>query len=173
MLNRFWTLTIGLVCMATTTVHGQEKVDGLSVALLHQKVTQRDGKEVLVDAALAKPGEVIEYSAKYQNHTAKTLRRVEATLPIPPGTTVMPTTAQPSGAWASVDGANFQTIPLKRKVKLSDGREIEQLVPFSEYRFLRWRVGALDAGQSAVYAVRVKVDSGSSDARQVAMSSNR
>ena len=173
MLNRFWTLTISLVFMATNPAYGQEKVEGLSVALLHQKVTQSDGKEILVDATLAKPGEVIEYRAKYQNHTAKTLRRVEATLPIPPGTTVMPATAQPSGAWASVDGANFQIIPLKRKVKLSDGREIEQLVPFSEYRFLRWKVGALDAGQSAVYAVRVKGVSGSSDADQVAMSSNR
>ena len=52
---------------------------------------------------------------------------------------------------------NFQTIPLKRKVKLSSGIEVEQAVPLNEYRFLRWYPGELAAGKSLTYSARFKI----------------
>jgi uncharacterized repeat protein (TIGR01451 family) len=127
--------------------------------LTHQKVaTQPDGKEALVAADAAKPGEVIEYKATYQNKGNAPLRRLEATLPVPVGTEVLPSSVRPANAKASLDGSNFQPIPLKRKVKQADGREVEQLVPYAEYRFLRWSVGTLEAGKELVYVARVKVN---------------
>ncbi len=130
----------------------------MAVTLGHQKVTQAEGKEVFVSADAAKPGEIIEYRAAYRNVGDQPLHRVEATLPIPIGTELLLAGVRQSGARASVDGARFETIPLKRKVKQPNGKEVEQLVPYAEYRFLRWNVGTLDPGKGAVYAARVRVN---------------
>jgi uncharacterized repeat protein (TIGR01451 family) len=143
--------------MAASTASSQARSDALSVALTHQKVALVDGKEALVEAKSAKPGDVIEYRATYRNESDKPLQSVEATLPVPVGTAVLPASLA-AGATASLDGSGFQPIPLKRRVKQSNGKEVEVLVPYSEYRFLRWKVGSLDSGKSAVYVARVKVN---------------
>jgi uncharacterized repeat protein (TIGR01451 family) len=162
MLTALRMLTSVLVMSATGLAAGQKESNpgsGLSVVLTHQKVvTRADGKEALVAADAAKPGEVIEYQAAYQNKGGAPLRRVEATLPVPVGTEVLPNSVRPSNAKASLDGVTFQSVPLKRKVKQADGKEIEQLVPFAEYRFLRWSVGTLEPGKKLVYMARVKVN---------------
>lgn len=158
MLTGIRVLTIVLGIMAASGASSQGKSGGLTVGLTHQKVAVADGKEVLVEADSAKPGDVIEYRAIYRNESNEVLQKVEATLPIPAGTVVLPASLLPSGARASVDGTRFQAIPLKRKVKQSNGKEVEQLVPYVEYRFLRWNVGVLDAGKSAIYVARVKVN---------------
>lgn len=157
MLNGIRMLTIVLGIMAAHAVSSQTRTDALSVGLTHQKVATVEGKEALVNANSAKPGDVIEYRATYRNESSKLLQSVEATLPVPAGTAVLPTSLAP-GAMASVDGAGFQPIPLKRKMKQPNGKEIEVLVPYAEYRFLRWKVGSLDAGKAAVYVARVKVN---------------
>ena len=58
---------------------------------------------------------------------------------------------------ASTDGLSFRTLPLKRKAKLANGVEAEQLVPLNEYRFLRWYPGELAAGKSVSYSARFKI----------------
>jgi uncharacterized repeat protein (TIGR01451 family) len=159
MLTALRVLTSVLVMSATALAAGQKETDsstGLSVVLTHQKVVTRDGKEALVAADAAKPGEVIEYQAAYQNKGSAPLRRVEATLPVPVGTEVLPNSVRPSNATASLDGITFQPVPLKRKVKQADGKEVEQLVPFAEYRFLRWSVGTLEPGKELVYMAKLK-----------------
>lgn len=56
--------------------------DPVQVTLERKKVSLADGKEVLVFAASAKPGEVIEETATYSNRSKRTFR-VDATLPVP------------------------------------------------------------------------------------------
>ena len=116
-----------------------------------------DKKEKLIDAKTAKPGEVIEYQATYANKGKTPVRDLLATLPIPAGTDFQRNSHKPVGAKAALANGVFQAIPLKRKVKLPNGKEEEIEVPFSEYRALQWSLGELAAGKSVVVAARVRV----------------
>lgn len=119
-------------------------------------VRAADGGEAFAAADAAKPGDVIEYVATYRNTTAQPVRNLQATLPIPAHTEIVAGTARPASAQASVDAVAFAAMPLRRKVT-RDGREIEEAVPLSEYRYLRWHAGELAGGQSAVFTARVRV----------------
>lgn len=135
----------------------QSKGD-LTVALAQSKVvTQANGSETLIDAATVKPGETIEYRADYRNVGKSVIGKLEATLPIPQGTELVPGSAKPANAKASLDGVRFYNMPLKRRVKQANGKVTEELVPTSQYRFLRWYPGSLAAAQSTSYRVRVRV----------------
>lgn len=114
-----------------------------------------DGKEAISPADNAKPGDVLEYVATYRSKSA--VRQLEATLPIPVGTEYLPGSATPGGARASTDGVVFAAIPLKRKVKQSDGKEAEQLVPYAEYRYLRWPAQDLAAAALTKVGARVRL----------------
>ncbi len=115
-----------------------------------------DGSESFASADVAKPGDVIEYVATYRNTTREAIHDLEATLPIPPHTELIPGSARPSAARASLDAREFASLPLKRKT-LRDGREVDEAVPFREYRFLRWAPVQLGAQKSVTYVARVKV----------------
>ena len=116
-----------------------------------------DGKESLESADHAKPGDILQYTATYNNKSKKAWRDLEATIPIPMFTEYLPASSRPAGAKASLDSQNFQSIPLRRKVKQADGKEITQLVPYGEYRTLRWFVGKLNENQELKFSTRVKV----------------
>ena len=49
-------------------------------------------------------------------------------------------------------------MPLTRIVKQADGGERKVAVPISQYRALRWDVGTLAGGASAVVKLRVRID---------------
>jgi len=115
-----------------------------------------DGRESSSAAAVVKPGDVLEYVVTYRNNGAKPVRDFAATLPIPPATELVAGTERPAGAAASVDAREFKPVPLKRKV-MRNGREMEEAVPFRDYRALRWTTPELKAGQSLTYSARVKV----------------
>lgn len=121
------------------------------------KVTQKDGKDVLEPASAAKPGDVLHYVATYTNRGRSGVTNLEATLPIPPNTEVILESIKPSGAKASTGGSTFSEIPLKRKVRQTNGAEFEQVVPAREYRSLRWYPGSLAAGATVSFSARVKV----------------
>jgi uncharacterized repeat protein (TIGR01451 family) len=130
-------------------------VNTLSVQLV---APAGDGKERLESAQAAKPGDVLEYTALYKNNTAGTIRNLEATLPVPKGTEyVVGPSTQPTEVRASLDGKSYAPVPLKRSVKLADGKTVEKLVPITEYRFLRWQPKDLGAGRDARFIARVKV----------------
>jgi len=120
-----------------------------------EKVTIQQGKEVLSPANQAAPGDIVQYTATYRNTDKTPATQVVATLPIPAATEYVPGTANPAGAWASTDGTNFAPIPLKRMVKNSEGKMVEQVVPVSEYRALRWSLGDLAGGASRAVSARV------------------
>jgi uncharacterized repeat protein (TIGR01451 family) len=121
-------------------------------------VQQPGGQESLRPADHAKPGDVVDYQVTYSNTSAATVNSVYATLPIPAGSMVyLPTSARPSNVTASIDGKNFAPPPLQRMVKRADGSLVAEDTPISEYRFLRWDLGALGAGKSAVVSARMQV----------------
>jgi uncharacterized repeat protein (TIGR01451 family) len=130
----------------------------LASVLTQSRVTVgADGKEVLVPAAKAAPGDVIEYRVTYTNRGKAAVTGVEASLPVPAGMAYVPATARPEGALASLGDAKFESIPLKRRVTLADGRPEDREVPAAEYKALRWKLGELAAGKSASVAARMRL----------------
>lgn len=117
-----------------------------------------DKKEVLSSADKVAPGDLLEYKVTYQNNSKTQLKQLTATLPLPVGTTYVAGSAKPAGAMASVDDKSFAAMPLKRKVKKADGTLEEQLVPLSEYRALRWKLGELAEKNKTVASARVHVN---------------
>jgi len=128
----------------------------VKVEMKAEKVSMQDGKEVMSPAKQAAPGDIVQYTAVYKNTDKASATQVFATVPVPAGTEYVAGTAVPAGAQASTDGTNFSPIPLKRTVKNSEGKLVEQDVPFSEYRALRWSLGDLAGGASRTVSARVK-----------------
>ncbi len=129
----------------------------VSVVLTAQRVTLANGKEALVSAERARPGDVIEYRAVYRNGGSRPVRDLAATLPVPQGMEFLPGAAAPQPMLASLDGKTFEPMPLQRRVRLADGREVTREVPAAEYRFLRWSLGTLGARESRTVMARVRV----------------
>lgn len=127
--------------------------------LVAQRVEIVDGKAVLKPAAQAKSGDIIEYSGTYRNGGKTAVDKLLATVPVPVGTTLVAGSATPAQAQASVDGTQFAPMPLMRSVKQPDGSARNEPVPLAEYRALRWELGNLAPGGSAVVSLRVRIDS--------------
>jgi uncharacterized repeat protein (TIGR01451 family) len=133
--------------------------DPLDISLeAYRVVTNADGKQDLVAAKQAKPGDVLEYRAVYRNESSRALRNVVATLPLPEGgMEYLPDAAALKTAVASIDGKSYAALPLKRTVLLANGKREEQLVPANQYRFLRWTLGDLPAGATKTVSARVRI----------------
>jgi uncharacterized repeat protein (TIGR01451 family) len=129
----------------------------VKVTLVANKVMKSNGTEVQMSGQTAKPGDTIEYVADYRNTDKSNVRSVVATLPVPAGMEYLPDTESPRPALASTDGAHFSAIPLKRTVRNAAGQPKEELVPYSEYRTLRWNLGEISGGGSKTVKARVKV----------------
>ena len=128
----------------------------LKAVLKMEKVSIQNGKEVLSPVGSAAPGETLQLTMVYKNTDKEHVTEVFAKLPIDPREEYIPGTANPASVMASTDGANFSPLPLKRLVKASDGKMVEQEVPASEYRALRWALGDLAGGASRTVSARVK-----------------
>lgn len=118
---------------------------------------QKDGDEKLAAADVANPGDVIEYRATYSNAGKSAATNLSATLPIPAALSYVPNTASPGGFMASTDAQNFAPAPLARKVKDANGKTVTVMVPFSEYRALRWNVKELAPGSDFKISARASV----------------
>ena len=128
------------------------------VILKAQKVLKtKDGKETLQLAERAFPGEVIQYDALYKNQGKQGVHNLQPTLPIPAGLEYIPQASAPAPAKASLDGKNFEAIPLMRTVTAANGEVKQEPVPYSEYRALRWEMGDLDSGKTAVISARARL----------------
>ena len=116
-------------------------------------------KERLQPLQQIRPGDVVEYEARYLNGTGKAARDVQLTLPVPVGglqylpggNADMPVHS------ASLDGQRFEPVPLRREVLTPDGRRTMQDVALSEYRFLRWNLGDLPAGAQRAVRARMQL----------------
>lgn len=139
-------------------------LSGLAVAVcasvtseltVHKVVKDKDGRETLVPAETAKPGDVLQYTITYRNTGSAPVTSLTNTLPIPTPMEFLPGTDQPKAASASTDGRAFFPIPLMRQSK-ADADKLEP-VPYAEYRFLRWYAPKLEPKQSLRYSARVRV----------------
>ena len=130
----------------------------VTVQLTANRVTKAQGRESLVPAEQARPGETLEYRAVYRNDGAAEARNLAATLPIPRGTTYVAGSASPARVEASLDGNRFAAVPLTRVVRGADGRDVVREVPVSEYRALRWPLGSLASRQSRAVTARVRIE---------------
>ena len=143
---------------ASPTVQSASAKNDLAISLTAKKVVvQSDGKEKLVAADRAFPGEVIQYDALYVNQSAKPLTSVAPTLPIPNGMAFVPESASPAPSEASLDGKKFEPLPILRKVRMPSGVEKEVEVPATEYRALRWKAGDLAAGEKTTITARTRL----------------
>ncbi len=158
MLVSFKRALVAMLTVAALAAPVVASADGaVRVALTAQRVTTANGREVLVPAEKARPGDVIEYRATYTNDGASTARQMLATLPIPAGLEYLGGSAAPATVQASLDGRSFAPVPLTRKERLADGRVVVREVPASEYRWLRWPVGSLGSKRSFAVAARARV----------------
>lgn len=129
----------------------------VEVLLQQHKVVMLGNTEVIEPVEHIKPGEIVEYQATYRNTTHHVIHQLQATLPIPPETEYLPGSARPQPVMASVDGISYAPVPLRKNVKLADGKIEEQDVPVSEYRSLRWAIGDIGAGQKIPVFARVRI----------------
>ena len=157
-LNKFAQSVAAIFLLAAATFASAKPDDDLAIAMTQSRVVMKDGKEAAEAAEAAKPGDVIEYAAEFRNKGTKSLSAVMAIIPIPAGTEYLPDSAKPNPVFASLKGDKYEAVPLKRKVKQADGKELEQMVPYSEYRFVRWSVGDMAPGKSQKYSLRVKLE---------------
>jgi uncharacterized repeat protein (TIGR01451 family) len=129
----------------------------VKVVLTASKIVKTDGSEQKLPGEKAKPGDVIEYVATYKNSDNKPVTNVTATLPVPRGMEYLPNTASPERVMASTDDEHYEAVPLKHKVTDKNGKTVEELVPYSEYRSLRWQLGSLAGGAAKDVKARMKV----------------
>ena len=103
------------------------------------------------------PGDVIEYVVTYRNTGTKLATGVTATLPIPPGMEYVPGSASPQRVMASLDDVHYWPVDLKKSTAKSvDSRRTVNL-HYSEYRSLRWELGAIPSGAARVVKARMVV----------------
>lgn len=157
-MRSIWKIGIFAASLALTQMALTQTVSPVRSQLLAQRVDMVAGKPVLSPASEGKPGDVLQYSATYRNTAATPAAKLLATLPVPPGTTLVQASAEPTQAMASTDGNTFAPMPLTRMVKQADGSTRKEPVPLTEYRALRWDIGALPSGASAVVSLRVRID---------------
>jgi uncharacterized repeat protein (TIGR01451 family) len=144
--------------LAQTVTASPAKQEIEAVLTSKKVVINGNNKETLIDAKEIKPGEIVEYRATYTNKSKAPVTKLVGTLPIPDGTEYVGGSANPAiGVLATLGDGKFAPIPLKRKVKLADGREVERDVPLADYRSLRWNLGDLGPGQSVSVTGRVRL----------------
>jgi uncharacterized repeat protein (TIGR01451 family) len=158
-----------LLSIFSLVSYAQSPRGDVQVRLTQQKVIKgEDGKDKLVAAERVRPGDVVEYRATYSNTGKDGVKELQATLPVPFGMHFVPGSAQPANVQASLDNRKFEPLPIKRKVTLPDGKVEEREVPASEYKALRWPVGALAGGKSTVVSARMEVEPAVQAAAEVA-----
>ena len=157
---RRWRLTATAALLLGAS-HASGQAPDVQVALTGKRVVVTDGRESLTEADKAKPGDVIQYEAIYRNAGKGAAKGIAATVPVPQGMTFTPESAKPAGAQASVDGKNFDAIPLMEDVKNAAGVVEKKQVPFPRYRAVRWLLPELPPGEKATVSIRVRVLSNS------------
>lgn len=146
-----------LLCVMSVCAFARDASDLTTTLRVSRIVVLENGTESHQSADAAKPGDVLEYVAEYYNNSTHVIRQLAATLPIPAGTEYVPSSALPGGALASTDGTTFGPLPLTRKVVQSNGKWVDQPIPYREYRFLRWPSQDLPAGKTLQVGARAKL----------------
>lgn len=129
----------------------------VQVDLTGKRVVISEGKETLLQADKAGPGDVIQYEAVYRNAGKAAANNLAATVPIPQGMALLAGSAQPAAEEASLDGKNFSSVPLMREARNDAGVLEQQPVPLAQYRALRWNLAELAPGKPATVVLRAQL----------------
>lgn len=144
------------IVFSTTAYADQDNKDvsPLSVEMTTWRVTQQDVIELAATTAL--PGDVLRYQVRYANISDGTLRNLQASVPVP-DSTILSAVNTEQHLFASTDKKTFSTWPLVRTITRPDGREVEELVPLSEVRSVRWDVSNIPAKSDVVFYIDVQI----------------
>ena len=132
-------------------------IEPVEMRLERKKIVQVDGKEIHEPAEKALPGDTLLETVSYRNRSKSVVKSSEVTLPIPANTELIAGSIRPASAKVSIDGIKFADFPLKRKVRQANGVQTEIPIPMSDYRYIRWYPGDLDAGKVLFFSARFKV----------------
>ena len=152
-------LLVGLLFAVPSMAQQAVAIKPVEVTLSVFQVSKvADGKEALRSADKASPGDTLEYQTLHKNNGKLAIKSLTATLPLPEGISYIPGSAKPANPQASLDGKTFAAMPLKTTVKNAQGKSEERLVPYADYRALRWTLGELPANDQATVSARALVN---------------
>lgn len=124
--------------------------------LVAYRVTvSESGQESREEAGTGKPGDLLEYVLTYTNPESTPVSNLQVTLPVPGGARFEGHATAPSHATA---GGEWAAYPLKETV-VSDGAQVERLIPYERYRALRWTLSTLKGGEATEVSMRVRIPS--------------
>ena len=98
-----------------------------------------------------KKGNVIEYHSYFTNNSSDRMRNMTVTMSIPDEVKLVGKVS-PDTASASVDGTNFNRMPLRGRIN----GEMQD-VPLDMYKQLRWNIESFGANETAVVKYRAVV----------------
>ena len=98
-----------------------------------------------------KKGNVIEYHSYFTNNSSDRMRNMTVTMSIPDEVKLVGKVS-PDTASASVDGTNFNRMPLRGRIN----GEMQD-VPLDMYKQLRWNIEGLGVNETAVVKYRAVV----------------
>lgn len=145
--------------MAASVAHAADEAASngpVTVKLTQSRVEVEAGKEKLVEAETVKPGDVIEYRAVYTNVSKAAVRDLTATLPVPEGLVYVPRSAKGSEGLPAAQAVARDGQSGAEPLMVTEGGK-KVVVPYTQYRVLRWRVGAMPAGRSVTVSARARV----------------
>ena len=105
-----------------------------------------DGKETLVPAPEAKPGQILVYRVTYHNRGEGGLKNVVASVPLPEGVAYVDGSAAPAAGEASLDGKAF--FPVAHP---------PENAPPASWKEVRWSPRPLAAGAAFTVELRARV----------------
>ena len=158
-----WKLVIGVICLlASGSLAMAENTGKVSAELKAFKVlAAKDGREVFVNASVARPGETIEYRIRHANGTNGALQGLVVNGAIPAGTVYVAGSESKSEALmfqAKVKHGKWAEPPLLKVVTGKDGKKRTVEVPPRDYAAVRWvRREALAANAQSLIKYRVQV----------------
>lgn len=161
--------TLALACVLATPALAVLPASGLATTemasqsapletriLVSIVATNPQGQEVLsplTNQTALQSGNILEYQGYVINHSKDIVRKTNVTLSIPANTELLDTrTLSPSRAKGSVDGVNFQFLPLRTNIN-----GVMQNMPNHFYKAVQWEIENLGVGEVATVKYRVKV----------------
>ncbi len=152
-------LTVVLMAWVGNVV-AAPKLQGNLEALL--VVADENGKESFRAAEAVLPGQVIEYRLLYSNEGDEVINNLKVLGPIPEEVEYVAMSASSASnaeLEASIDmGITWSSEPLYRTALDANGKEIQEIVPPSQYHQIRWSsFDELKPDDSFQYTYRVRV----------------
>ncbi|WP_421773046.1 hypothetical protein [Gracilimonas sp.] len=129
-----------------------------SEIVMFRVFTDDSGIEKLGDASFVEPEDTVEYQVAYTNHGISSISSLEPILPVPEGFKLSLKESKESkkAFQVSLDGKSFQNYPILKSITM-DSRIVFIPVEDHEYRYVKWVVESLNAGETVVLKARMNV----------------